>query len=296
MASAAASITDLLLQADARGEPSTPAGLTFLARRYAATGADEIGDVLGRGLATALDRLYSGGRWNADWVHTLCEAAIVADDERIADALAAAASGLRERWPCRDGIAEAMRSVDASLTAAAFLGDRQAGGDFIRAAVDELERMISIAYHPGDLLPRSLGRPDQADGGVVEHAAAATTLLTAYDVTGRLPYSMLAEELIQLAGGPEGPHYVGGPAHYAGGPEGLDRWSIGTRCALARALCRLARLHDDEEYRRAAVVAEARDYRAAAAALVDGVVAEELDASEDAALVGIALDDLARAS
>ena len=35
---AAAPITDILLQADARGEPLGPAGVTFLVRRYAATG------------------------------------------------------------------------------------------------------------------------------------------------------------------------------------------------------------------------------------------------------------------
>jgi hypothetical protein len=286
---AAAPITDILLQADARGEPLGPAGVTFLVRRYVATGADEIRDVLERGLATALDRARAGGRWDVDWVHTLCEAAAVADDERIAAAAAAAAFGLRDEWPSRGGIADAARSVDACLSAAVFAGARGIDGqvrDLIGAAIDELERFICIAYHPGEMLPRSLRSPDEADGGIVEHAAAATALLTAYGLTARLPYSMLAEELIQpvmLAGGPEGPHYV-------------ERCEVGTRCTLARALCRLARLHDDDEYRRAAVMANARDYRAEAAALLDSMTAAQLESSENAAIAGVALDELARAS
>ena len=90
---------------------------------------------------------------------------------------------------------------------------------------------------------------------------------------------MLAEELMQ-------------PTQLRRGPE----CGVATRCALARALCRLARLHDDDEYRRAAVMANARDYRAEAAALLDGMTAAHLDSSENAAIVGLALDELARAS
>ncbi len=171
--------------------------------------------------------------------------------------------------------------------AAVFAGDRLSGRiegqarDLIAAAVDELERVICIAYHPGEMLPRSLRSPDEADGGVVEHVAAATALLTAYGLTTRLPYSMLAEELIQPS---------------ARTCTRRERCGVATRCALARALCRLARLHDDDEYRRAAVMANARDYRAEAAALLDGMTAAHLDSSENAAIVGVALDELARAS
>ena len=177
---AAAPITDILLQADARGEPLGPAGVTFLVRRYAATGADEIRDALERGI----DR-RARARWGrrplgrATGCMRCVEAAAVADDERIADAAAAAALSLRDEWPCRDGIADAARSVDACLTAAVFAGigfragskDRPATSS--RRAVDELERVIGIAYQPGEMLPRSLRSPDEADGGVVEHVAAA---------------------------------------------------------------------------------------------------------------------------
>jgi hypothetical protein len=275
MLTVAASITEILLRADARGEPLGPAGVTFLVRRYAATGAGELHGALERGLTGALEADHS----SADWIHTLCEAAAVTDDERIADVVAAAAHTLRKRWPCRGAFADAMRTVDACLTAAACLG----GGDLIGAAIDEMERAIGIAYQPGEMLPRSLLRPDDADGGIVEHVAAAAALLTAHDVTARLPYSMLAEELIQALrrpggpGGPEGPHYI-------------------ERCALARVLCRLARLHDDEEYRHAAVIARSSDYRAEAKAMLDNMAPPPAAPIEEAAMFGVAIDELARAS
>jgi hypothetical protein len=282
MHTAAASITAILLQADARGEPLGPAGVAFLVRRYAATGATELRGALERGLTGALDELATEQPPQPAWIHTLSEAAAVTDDERIPGAVAGAARALCEAWPGRGAVAEAMHSVDACLTAAVLLNDAH----LIGAAVDELERAMCVAYHPGEMLPRSLGRADDADGGLDEHVAAATALLTAHDVTARLPYSMLAEELIQTVqrtggsaspGGPRSPHYA---AH----------------CALARALCRLARLHDDEEYRQAAVIARACDYRADAKALLDGMGQQHGDAIEDVARFGVAMDDLARAS
>jgi hypothetical protein len=280
MHTVAASIAEILLRADARGEPLGPAGVTFLVRRYAATGANELRGALERGLTGALEGLATGQLPGAAWMHALCEAAAVTDDDRILDAVAVAAHALRDGWPGRGAIADAMRSVDACLTAAVVLSDT----NLIGAAVDELEGVMCTAYHPGEMLPRSLRRADAADGGLDEHVAAAAALLTAYDVTARLPYSMLAEELIQVmrrtggsdsSCGPEGPHHA-------------------VRCALARTLCRLARLHDDEEYRRAAVIARACDYRADARAVLD--TAPHVDPIEDVAMFGVAMDELARAS
>jgi uncharacterized protein YyaL (SSP411 family) len=293
MLPASASITEILLRADARGEPLGPYAVTFLVRRYVATGATELRGVLERGLTSALEGLATGHHPKADWLHTLCEAAAVSDDKRILDAVADAANGLRAEWPGRGAIAQSMRSVDACLTAAAILSAAPAGlqartttdHGLIGAAVDELERVIGIAYHPGEMLPRSVDRPEDADGGIEEHVAAATALLTAHDVTARLPYSMLAEELIQAlrtSRGPEGPLYT-------------ERWST-ERCALARVLCRLARLHDDEEYRRAAVIARSCDYRADAKAVLDAMAPQDAESAEGASMFGVAMDELVRAS
>lgn len=268
MVIAAASITQNLLAGDARGEQLGPAGLTFLMRRYAAAGGEELRPALERGLTQTLDRV-AAGECGPAWIHVLCEAAAITDDERIVDAVAHGVRVLRSAWPCRGTLVEAMRSIDACLLAGPLVGI-----DLLSASIDELERVVGLVYRPGERLPRSVRNPDADDGDVEEHVAAATALLTAHDATARLPYSMLAEELIQpvrAAGGPTGPPYV-------------------------RVLCRLARLHDDEDYRRAAVIAASSDYRAEARAVLEEHRLPDDACSEDVALVGLATVELVRTS
>ena len=160
------------------------------------------------------------------------------------------------------------------------------GTDLLGAAIDELERVVCLTYRPGERLPRLLRNPDADDGGVGEHVAAATALLTAHDMTARLPYSMLAEELMQAVrrSGGEGAHY-----DLTGGPEG-------PHYELARVMCRLARLHDDEDYRRTAVIARSSDYRAEAKAVLEEIPPPDGGRSEDAAMFGLATDELVRTS
>jgi hypothetical protein len=270
MAGASAFITESLLRGDA---PLGPAALTFLVRRYATAGGDELRPALERGLTQALDRV-AGGDSAPAWIHVLCEAAAVTDDERIVAAVADASRALRGGWPSRGSLLDATRSVDACLAAAILLDDR----GFIGQTIDELERIVGLVYQPGERLPLSLRTPDEPDGGIEEHVTAASTLLTAHDLTARLPYSMLAEELIQPM---RFDHQTGG---------------VPIRCTFARVLGRLARLHDDEEYVRAAVVARSTDYRAEARTILEAV-AHSVDANrEDAALFAIVTDELARTS
>lgn len=268
MVIAAASITENLLAGDARGEQLGPAGLTFLMRRYAAAGGEELRPALERGLTQTLDRV-AAGECGPAWIHVLCEAAAITDDAGVVDAVADASRALSVAWPCRGTLLEAMRSVGACLAAASVVG-----GDLVSVSIDELERVVCLVYRPGERLPRSLRDPDSDDGGVEEHVAAATALLTAYDVTARLPYPMLAEELIQpvrAADGLKSPHY-------------------------ARVLGRLARLHDDDEYVRAAVVLRSSDYRAQAHDILDELANSVVEDLEEAALIGIAMDEFARTS
>ena len=270
-------LTEILLQADARGESLGPAAITFLVRRYAAGAGDDVRRALERGLTGVLDGVAAGEREPA-WIPMLCEAAAVTDDERVGDAVAALSRALREAWPYRGPMLDAMHGIDACLAAAMFLSGGPDGRDLVAGAVDELERVVSLVYRPGESLPRSLRSPDEPDGGVEEHVAAAAALLTAHDLTARLPYSMLAEELIQ-------------PVRRSTGEPG-----VAARCALARVLGRLARLHDDEEYVRAAIVAPSSDYRAEARIVLDGVAPLAARHSEDAALLGVAMDEIAHAS
>ena len=70
------------------------------------------------------------------------------------------------------------------------------------------------------------------------------TLLTAFLVTGRLPYAMLAEELVQHA-------------RRTFAAAGLP-FTLG--CEVSAVLARMAALHRDEGYLSAAVIAPGVDY------------------------------------
>jgi len=152
-----------------------------------------------------------------------------------------------------------MYAVDACLRAADVGGDR--AGPLIAAAIDELERIVGESYEPGE------GIGDYAD-----HIRAAAALITAYDVTGRLPYAMLAEELMQAS----------------------TRMSAGRgfaiECEAARVFCRLAALHDDEDYRAAAVIAPDANYRADASRMLTAL--SRRARAEGAPIYGLALSEL----
>jgi len=109
-----------------------------------------------------------------------------------------------------------------------------------------------------------------------DHVRGASALITAFELTGRLPYSMLAEELIAITG-----------------REPLEGADLEIHCEAARALCRLARLHDDSDYRGAAVIATGADYRAQAARILSAQsVQARAGSTSSAAAYGLALRDL----
>lgn len=101
------------------------------------------------------------------------------------------------------------------------------------ASVDLLDERVRGWYEPGKgLVGQSLE----------VHLAYANALLDAFDMTGRLPYSRLADELVQLA--------RRNPAVQPGAPEFADL----AAADLLRALTRLTKLHADPEYRAAAAL------------------------------------------
>jgi hypothetical protein len=307
-------LTEAVLQAEAR-EPIGPAALTLLLRRYAATGLDDIRDALGRGLARGLDaiespdlrgpaydtkdvgpsfppplaghRASSGGPdeaqrakagssgYNdlADWLTLFAEASSVSEDERMREAVSTLATRLRRAWPARGLVAPAMRSAGACLTAVQALEHSKDAHDLMAAAVDEMERIIGRVYRPGEPIARSLQQPDEADGEFSDHVDAASTLLTAHEITGRLPYSMLAEELMQSA-------------LRTSGTEDFF-----ARCETARVFGRLAALHDDADYRKAAVIAGRADYRSDAERILESLSSSYRAFGAAAAIYGVALDE-----
>jgi hypothetical protein len=102
-------------------------------------------------------------------------------------------------------------------------------------------------------------------------------LLTAFDVSGRLPYPMLAVELMQTASGR--------PSH-----------AFEEQCDAARVWCRLAALHASAGYRDAAVVAPNADYQADAIRMLSELADEAGRRGASAAIYGFALLELESAS
>jgi hypothetical protein len=241
--------------------PPDPIALVFLLRQFAATDRDAIRDRLGEALTDALAQ-HTGEAapaQRAAWLLLFREAAALSSDERLAAAAVGLTESLQRGWRSRASVADAMYAVDACLRAADVGGDR--AGALIAATIDELERIVGESYEPGE------GIGDYAD-----HIRAAAALITAYDVTGRLPYAMLAEELMQAS------------ARLSAGR------GFAIECEAARALCRLAALHDDEDYRAAAVIAPDANYRADASRMLAALSPRAR--AEGAPIYGLALSEL----
>jgi uncharacterized protein YyaL (SSP411 family) len=145
----------------------------------------------------------------------------------------------------------------------------QAVQSSLATTVEDLESLVRSVYEPGEgLLGRSLA----------DQMQCAAALVTAFELTGRLPYSMLAEELVQTAR----KHLWSTVS--AGFPDDL----ISTAVAI-QLFCRLEALHRDADYAAAAVVARDESYEAdaaAALAALDGLYRQHPDA---AAEYGVAL-------
>jgi hypothetical protein len=107
-------------------------------------------------------------------------------------------------------------------------------------AIDEVERTVRAAYEPGEGL---LDRP------LADQIRCAAALVTAFELTGRLPYSMMAEELWQFV-------------RRAAWEEtsGALRSTFKVNCEASQLCARLAVLHHDPEYMAAAVVAAGAEY------------------------------------
>jgi hypothetical protein len=254
-------------------EPVGAAVPMFLLRHYLATDAPELGDALGLALAQALAVAGSEptviGR--AEWLMLLVEATAVADDERILPAVTQLVAALQATWPAGARVDEGSASVEACLRAAALLDP----GALVQEAIDHLERLVGGCYRPGDGLVVTRDGIRRR-GSVGDHVRGASALLTAYEITGRLPYSMLAEELIAIAG-----------------RDPSSEADLVIACEAARVLCRLAALHDDPDYRGAAVIATGADYRAQASRMLAAQSARVAAATPSAAAAyGLALRDL----
>ena len=274
-------ITGRVLEAVVRHQTLEPAALTFLLRRYGATHRDDLRDALD----PALDRAAAGvprleaSEDRAGWLVVFGEAAAMSDAASLRKAAADLISHLRREWPTSTLVDGSMRSIAACLAAAGACNPRE----LIPDAIDELERIVGAAYRPGEGMAHEIGRPLFARGDLGDQVGAAGGLLSAYLVTGRLPYSMLAEELMRCARRTWWDVERGGflpPKPFAQNGE------------AALVLCRLAALHRDATYRGAAVVAPEADYAMDAMRILAAQTAALTDGGLDAALFGLALHEL----
>jgi hypothetical protein len=274
-------ITEQVLQPLARGDEIAPAGLAFLLRRYAETGRDDIGDALGGGLRAALETSsLAEADLRSDWLLLLVDVTAISDDDRLSPRIVELASQLRRDWPSRGDVASAMQSIDACLIAASALPDLLDPREIVPAAVDELERVVHAAYQPGEGMAHALGGAGETSGTLADHVASANALLTAYAVAGRLPYAMLAEELMQ---------YV---RRTNATPERSDVSRFIAQAQAVRVLCRLAKLREDDDYREASVSAEKTDYAGDAKRQVAALAPVYREFGADAAVYGLALEDV----
>jgi hypothetical protein len=233
-------VTTAVLEALRRGDVPTPEALRLLLRMYAATGRDEFREIIEPALAHALELAAdSSSTASSGWLVLFAEAADASDDIRLREAASDLASKARMNWGGAQPIDVSAASVDACLRALPLLGL-----DAVQAPVDELERLVAASYEPGSGIG---GTADQEIG-------VATALLTAFAVTDRLPYAMLAEELLRHAR-----------------VELLDASDVpfSTACSAASALARMAALHQVDAYRNAAVIAPDADYAGDAAVMLE---------------------------
>jgi hypothetical protein len=247
-------LTDLALRSlDRDAAACTPHVLSFLLRRLRSTAREDIRDAMGWALAEgfARARVAAGLDEQAAWIDVLVTAAPVCDDARIRETSDALVNLQRRHWVPTDGLLAKARSISACLHAVPLMPE--AGAGIARDAVDELERVVDRAYDPGHgLTPADLH----------DQLAFGLTLIDAFHVTGRLPYAMLAEELLQV-GRRTGWNQAAGTFG-----ELVDDRSFLVNCDAACLLSAVARLHGAADYQEAAVVAPGCDYRDEAACVM----------------------------
>lgn len=251
-------LTTHALDAVGRAEAIDPSALTLLLRRYAETEQPDLSDATGMALARAVgaDRGVSP-LCAAARLMMFAEAAAISDDDRIREAVADLAASLRDRWGRLDDVEELAASIEACLFASDVLNPREV----VPGAIDRLESVVGAAYRPGAGIARRVSDPDRERGRLADQVRTASALLAGYYRTGRLPYAMLAEELMQFARHTLWAEEEGGFFDRPADDAPREK-PFALNCEAARVLCRLAVLHDMKEYRDLTVVAPGTDYGA----------------------------------
>jgi uncharacterized protein YyaL (SSP411 family) len=151
---------------------------------------------------------------------------------------------------CADANAQA---IVACLRAADVLDDRA----LAQHAIDALERVMLLTYHPGTGVTHGWVDGAALSGGLlVDQVRMADALIWAHQATDRLPYSMLAAELMRFAIRTMWSPIAGGFFDRSADPSHADQHGLLRRREMpavmnveaARVLERLAVLTDDETF------------------------------------------------
>jgi len=275
-----------------------PLLLTFLLRRYAATGEQELLQTLEPALACAVLAASTAPlEEQPRWIALLVEACAMSADDRLREALASLTGRVIEQDFSSGRTCHLFRSVTAAIAGAASHHDPEHGRELLRRAIHALEDVVGAAYQPGSGVAREVPRDSGRDRDLPDQIEAASALVAAYLESARLPYSMLAEEFVQFAKR-QWWSSERGRFDSCGGGLGIDPMSdedFAANAEAARLFCRLALLHRDEQYRSAAVLAPDADYLADAERVVDALAADALTRNASLlGLYGLAVDDQLR--
>ena len=270
-------IVDTIIAALGRGEAVGPRSLTFLLRCYGSSDRPDIRQALEPALAQALESqaLAQTIAERAEWLVLLSDALALSTDDRLYDAATTLVTALRRGWGESLDVAGGAVSVEACLRASRSVEVKAIVPD----AIDELERIVAAAYRPGEGVVGQVRAGREDAGRLANHVALASALLTAYDVSGRLPYSMLAEELMQYA---RRKFWNDDTASFSDADSDPSEM-VGLNCEAARVLCWLGALHADQQYRAAAVIRSEATYADDAARILN---AHHTASEESGAFVG----------
>ena len=269
----------------AQGEQVPIPAVIVVLRLYARTGRRDLFDGLSGLLADALFAGVSPSTSPAQQLVLITEAAAVSSDERLRERALNLGHALQAGWSSLAGAGELLRSVDACLASAAVVSDRDDGRRLVATAVHELERVVGAAYEPGEgLVDATTGEP----ASLPDHLRAASALLTAYGVAGRVPYSMLADELIRFS---RRTWWDAAAGRFRPPAPASETDLFDTNCEAVRVLCRLASLHHDDDYRRSAVTVPDIDYQADAGRILAYFEQESCARGLAAASYALALDE-----
>ena len=169
---------------------------------------------------------------------------------------------------------ERVQWLRALAEASSCTADEQLAPHITRAlpsAIDGLETLVRRSYEPGE------GLVGATSG---DQLRCGSALLAAFDLTGRLPYAMLADELLAAA-----------QRHHWDAARDCFDADTSVNCVGASVACRLAALHADPDYRARAVVAPQSAHRDSARRLIAAIGNQWRVGVDEAAEYGVALQE-----